>query len=121
MSVPESEHPVPDAEDRYSPNNVFYKNNAQGIIVYFKSSMTGDEKDYIIDYKKRNPSFPHETTGDQFFSEEQFEVYRALGFHMVDNFFDDKDKFSFLMKGDGKFANREKALAAVKALLPTLS
>jgi hypothetical protein len=27
--------------------------------------------------------FPHETTGDQFFSEEQFEVYRALGFHIA--------------------------------------
>jgi hypothetical protein len=26
---------------------------------------------------------PHEITLDQLFSEEQFEVYRALGFHMV--------------------------------------
>ena len=30
--------------------------------------------------------FPHESTGDQFFSEEQFEVYRALGFHIAHGF-----------------------------------
>ncbi len=53
----------------------------KGVIFYVKSSITGDENDYIRDYARRNPSFPHETTGDQFFSEEQFEVYRALGFH----------------------------------------
>jgi hypothetical protein len=57
--------------------------DAKGTLVYVKSSMTGDENDYIRDYARRNPSFPHETTGDQFFSEEQFEVYRALGFHAV--------------------------------------
>ncbi len=43
--------------------------------------MTGDEPDYILHYQRHNPSFPHETTGDQFFGEEQFEAYRALGFH----------------------------------------
>jgi hypothetical protein len=52
-----------------------------GILLYVKSSLTGDENDYIVDYKRRCPKFPHETTADQFFSEEQFEVYRALGFH----------------------------------------
>jgi len=36
-----------------------------------------------LDYKRRYPAFPHETTGDQFFSEEQLEVYRALGFHIM--------------------------------------
>jgi hypothetical protein len=27
--------------------------------------------------------FPHHSTGDQFFDEEQFEAYRALGYHMA--------------------------------------
>ncbi len=99
---------------------ILYENGAEGIIVYFKSSLTGDEKDYILDYKKRYPAFPHETTGDQFFSEEQFEVYRALGFHIVDGFFHGKDEFSFLSSGDYAFSDREAALAAVKALLPTI-
>jgi hypothetical protein len=63
-----------------------YGNEEKGYLVYVKSSLTGDENDYIRDYARRNDRFPHETTGDQFFSEEQFEVYRALGFHMTHGF-----------------------------------
>lgn len=68
-----------------------YGKEEQGILLYVKSSLSGDENDYITDYKRRNPSFPHETTLDQFFSEEQFEVYRALGFHVVQHFFSGAD------------------------------
>jgi hypothetical protein len=54
-----------------------------GILLYVKASLSGDEDDYIVDYKRRYRKFPHESTGDQFFSEEQLEVYRALGFHIM--------------------------------------
>jgi hypothetical protein len=60
-----------------------YGGGEKGHLLYIKSSLTGDENDYILDYARRFRSFPHETTGDQFFSEEQFEVYRALGFHVA--------------------------------------
>jgi hypothetical protein len=60
-----------------------YPGGGKGVLLYVKSSLTGDENDYIIDYKRRVPKFPHETTADQLFSEEQFEVYRALGFHAM--------------------------------------
>ena len=63
-------------EIQYGPNEI-------GILFYVKASLTGDESDYVLDYKKRNPDFPHETTSDQFFNEEQLEVYRALGFHII--------------------------------------
>lgn len=63
-----------------------YGGGDTGYLVYLKSSLTGDENDYIRDYARRHATFPHETTGDQFFSEEQFEVYRALGFHMAHGF-----------------------------------
>ena len=46
---------------------ILYANGCRGVLLYFKSSLTGDEQDYILDYKKRNPASPHETTGDQFF------------------------------------------------------
>jgi hypothetical protein len=62
---------------------IHYDNGTQGYLLYLKSSLTGDENDYVRDYGRRNPSFPQETTADQFFSEEQFEVYRALGFHVA--------------------------------------
>jgi hypothetical protein len=96
---------------------ILYQDGAEGIIVYFKASLTGDEKSYVLDYKRRYPAFPHETTADQFFSEEQFEVYRALGFHMVDGFFDCKDNFSWLSTGPGAFKNHEPAMDAVIAML----
>ncbi|MBB5574799.1 patatin-like phospholipase family protein [Rhizobium paranaense] len=71
-----------------------YGEDEKGILLYIKSSLTGDENDYIIDYKRRNPTFPHETTLDQFFSEEQFEVYRALGFHAAQHFLSGTDEFA---------------------------
>jgi len=64
----------------------------KGFLVYLKSSLTGDENDYIRDYARRYSAFPHETTGDQFFSEEQFEVYRALGFHIAHGLLCGEDK-----------------------------
>ena len=83
-----------------------------GTLLYFKSSLTGDEKDYILDYKKRYEDFPHESTGDQFFSEEQFEVYRALCYHMVDRFFGGTDEFAWQQGPDG-FADKAKAFDEV--------
>ncbi|MBR0697989.1 patatin-like phospholipase family protein [Bradyrhizobium lablabi] len=68
------------------------EDDSTGVLLYVKSSFTGDENDYIVDYKRRHPDFPHETTLDQFFSEEQFEVYRALGFHAVNSAFNRADK-----------------------------
>jgi hypothetical protein len=70
---------------------ITYPQDREGILLYVKSSITGDENDYIVDYKRRFPSYPHETTADQLFSEEQFEVYRALGFHAVNELFSGSD------------------------------
>lgn len=75
-----------------------YSETEYGFLFYIKSSMSGDENDYIIDYKRRNPAFPHETTEDQMFSEEQFEVYRALGFHAAYGAFSSNDKMVTLAR-----------------------
>jgi hypothetical protein len=50
-----------------------------GFLVVLKSSLVGDEPAPILNYKQDNPDFPHQTTGDQFFDDDQFESYRALG------------------------------------------
>lgn len=70
---------------------ISYPEDQRGILLYVKASITGDENDYIVDYKRRFPSYPHESTADQLFSEEQFEVYRALGFHAVNELFSGSD------------------------------
>jgi hypothetical protein len=74
---------------------ICYPGGRKGALVYIKSSLTGDENDYIFHYKKRYGSFPHETTLDQLFTEEQFEAYRALGFHAAYRFFDRRDCFAY--------------------------
>src|SRR4029450_5341387 len=43
----------------------------------------------IVAYAAGHPAFPHETTGDQFFSESQFESYRTLGFEIMDSVFEE--------------------------------
>jgi hypothetical protein len=57
---------------------------APGVLVYLKATVTGDENLYVRNYNDANRDFPHEATVDQFFSETQFEVYRALGEHIGD-------------------------------------
>ena len=54
-----------------------------GHLLYLKSSLTGDENEYVKSYQKVEPTFPHQTTADQFFDETQFEVYRSLGEHIA--------------------------------------
>ncbi len=50
-----------------------------GIFIYLKASMNGHEGTSVQQYKASHPTFPHETTGDQFYGEDQFESYRLLG------------------------------------------
>lgn len=54
-----------------------------GYLLYIKASLTGEESSDILEFRQRNPSFPHDTTADQWFSESQFESYRALGQHIA--------------------------------------
>ena len=51
----------------------------EGYLVYIKPSMTGDEPQDVLEYNRRIPEFPHQTTADQWFNESQFESYRKLG------------------------------------------
>ena len=60
---------------------IVYSNGETGVFIYIKLSVTGDEPEYIHAYRTAHNQFPHEPTSDQFFSEDQFEAYRALGEH----------------------------------------
>jgi hypothetical protein len=59
-----------------------YGDSEPGWLLYLKASMTGDEDETIRDYRVSHAEFPHQTTANQFFDERQFEMYRALGFHI---------------------------------------
>ncbi|MEA2488728.1 MAG: hypothetical protein QOH21_520, partial [Acidobacteriota bacterium] len=56
-----------------------------GTLIYIKAGLYDEPtcpRD-VYNYAQESPFFPHEPTSDQFFSESQFESYRALGRHAV--------------------------------------
>jgi hypothetical protein len=58
-----------------------------GYLLYVKLSLTGNEGEFIRRFRLDHPSFPHDTTANQFFTEAQFEAYRSLGEHVGDKLF----------------------------------
>lgn len=58
-----------------------------GLMLYLKLSLTGDETEILKRYRTINPEFPHQSTIDQFYDEEQFEAYRQLGVHVAEGAF----------------------------------
>lgn len=51
-----------------------------GTLLYIKPSLLGNEHADILNYRKINKGFPHQSTVDQWFDEDQFETYRTLGY-----------------------------------------
>jgi hypothetical protein len=99
-------------EQQFARGTIQYPNGRLGYLIYLKSSLIGDdmveatvsedayvtsplraddrrfdELGYVAHYKAKHPTFPQETTGDQFFDETQFECYRALGYLIADRAF----------------------------------
>jgi hypothetical protein len=60
---------------------------ATGLLLYMKLSVTGNESELIKRYRISQPDFPHQSTLDQFFDQEEFEAYRQLGVHIAEGLF----------------------------------
>jgi hypothetical protein len=64
---------------------ISYPEGGRGQILYLKPSYFGRDLPVdVVSYAAASKTFPHESTGDQFFSESQFESYRRLGFFFMD-------------------------------------
>jgi hypothetical protein len=77
----------PDSLSRFSSSHcavgrIEYPEGDFGYLLYCKASLTGDEPEHLHEYKIKHPQFPHQTTADQWFDEQQFEAYRELGYHI---------------------------------------
>jgi hypothetical protein len=55
-----------------------------GVLVYLKATLSGDEPVDVANYASAHTDFPHESTANQWFGESQFESYRTLGIHTLD-------------------------------------
>lgn len=74
----------------YTPDEPDPAKKQLGWMLYLKLALLGTESNYVLDYRRENPQFPHQTTLDQFFDEAQFEAYRKLGQSAAENFFSDE-------------------------------
>lgn len=87
----------------YALGDITYAGDTKpsGKLLYIKSSIIGDEPVDVHEYAVKNTTFPHQTTADQFFDEEQFESYRKLGLYIADKTFADTDVFEKLWPTKG--------------------
>lgn len=67
--------------------------DTDGTLVYLKPAFyeTDEPKD-VLNYALTSLDFPHESTADQWFSESQFESYRILGLHTIENLYPKQEK-----------------------------
>lgn len=56
----------------------------EGRILYIKPGLYDDAPADVRAYAAANAKFPHDSTLNQFFTESQFESYRALGSHVIE-------------------------------------
>ena len=68
-------------------SRIDYPDGNHGLLLYIKSSLTGNESEFLKKYRAENPDFPHQSTSKQLFSETQFEAYRVLGEHIAQDLF----------------------------------
>lgn len=58
-----------------------YSNGVEGILIFAKAAVTRDAPLDVRAFKQKDKRFPNHSTADQFFNEQKFEAYRALGLH----------------------------------------
>lgn len=68
--------------------SIGYPDGQRACLIYVKSSLTRGIPLDVRQYKDTHPSFPHESTNDQWFDEDQFEAYRRLGQFVAEKLLD---------------------------------
>jgi len=72
-----------DAAGRLLPNEIDERPGV-GWLLYLKSSLTAGQLPIAVNsYAAKHKHFPHDTTVDQIFNDDQFEAYRMLGEHIA--------------------------------------
>lgn len=83
--------PVEQKDERYPKDRKFanqgfmkgkitYSDGSEGTIIYLKTTLIKGVSFKVKGYAASNPTFPDQSTADQFFDEMQFESYRELGY-----------------------------------------
>ncbi len=76
-----------DKRTRWGVGVIDYKTADQaatnGVLLYIKPAVLGNEPIDVANYAHANPPFPHQPTTNQWFGPAEFESYRALGWHTM--------------------------------------
>jgi hypothetical protein len=93
---------------------ISYPEGGTGKILYLKPSFLSDLPADVLAYGRSDTKFPHDSTANQWFSESQFESYRALGRWHFDQLESNtletlfaKARASVARAGGGKMAHRQ--------------
>lgn len=79
-----------------------------GILIYLKSALIRDLAIGAKGYRGAHHDFPNESTGDQFFDEEQFEAYREVGYRICEQMITELDLASLFANGPPPIARLRK-------------
>jgi hypothetical protein len=90
--------PAEFSEAHFALGKIYYPDDRlnPAHLLYLKSSLTGDEPADVLQYHSKEPLFPHQSTGDQWFDESQFESYRRLGLHIGATMLAERDTADFV-------------------------
>jgi predicted acylesterase/phospholipase RssA len=79
--------PIRSGKKHCALGKIIYRNDdgseESGDLIYIKASLCRKEPEDVLNYKSLHDEFPHQTTADQWFDEDQFESYRMLGLHTI--------------------------------------
>jgi len=93
----------------------------RGRLLYIKPSVYKEQvlPVEVLHYWRESPSFPHESTADQFFTEQQMEAYRSLGERCVLDAMKVLDLADPSVKSDSADADRDLLLLVRRSLRDT--
>jgi hypothetical protein len=87
IDFPAGLHIGPHQTARFAVGTIWYSRIdsrlENGILVYVKPTVTGTEDVDVANYAAAHPTFPHQSTTEQWFDEAQFESYRVLGLQTI--------------------------------------
>jgi hypothetical protein len=75
----------PDSASYLVLARIVYADKTTGHMLILKPALIHTLPLDLLAYKSSNPTFPQQTTADQFFDEAQWESYRKLGEHIADD------------------------------------
>lgn len=77
------------SEKHWAFGRIRYPDADPGYLIYVKSSLSAEAPVDIRQYRDAHTAFPHESTADQWFDEDQFEAYRHLGQSIAEKLLDE--------------------------------